>query len=151
MSDDRRLPPRLLGVSAYVLARVGRLGRTRMADMLRERGLTLWDFAVLTALDDAPPSSQRELAAQFGIDPSDLVDVVGRLLDLGLAARERDPADRRRYLVALTPAGRAELDRLTDRAAALDATLLAPLTPDERTVLTDLLDRLLTHHDPRAV
>ncbi|MFC0038523.1 MarR family winged helix-turn-helix transcriptional regulator [Actinomadura rayongensis] len=149
MSDT--VPPRLLGISTYVLARVGRTGRARMAAMLRERGLTLWDLAVLTALDDSPPASQRALARRFAIDPSDLVDVMARLLEAGLIRRDRDPADRRRYLITLTKRGRAELDHATTQAADLDKTLLAPLSPEERTHFTSMLHRLHTHHAERGI
>ncbi|MES9609508.1 MarR family transcriptional regulator [Actinomadura sp. NPDC000929] len=100
------LPPRLLGITAFVLAQVGRAGRSRMGRMLDEHGLGLWHFAVLSALDDAAPASQRDLAVRLRIDPSDLVEVVGRLEEAGLVRRERDPADRRRYVVEPTAEGR---------------------------------------------
>ncbi|MFD0534654.1 MarR family winged helix-turn-helix transcriptional regulator [Actinomadura luteofluorescens] len=73
------LPPRLLGITTFVLAQVGRAGRVRMGRMMDEHGLGLWHFAVLSALDDAAPASQRDLGARLRIDPSDLVEVVGRL------------------------------------------------------------------------
>lgn len=144
------LPPRLLGITAFVLAQVGRAGRARMGRMMDEHGLGLWHFAVLSALDDAAPASQRDLAVRLRIDPSDLVEVVGRLEEAGLVRRERDPADRRRYVVEPTAEGRAELDEVTRRAAGLDDELLAPLTPDDRAALERIARVLLAHHDPRA-
>jgi hypothetical protein len=74
-------------------ARVGRAVRARMGAMMAEHGLGLWHFAVLSALDDSGPASQRELDARLRIDPGDLVEVAGRLEDAGLVRRERDPAD----------------------------------------------------------
>ncbi|MGW2312039.1 MarR family winged helix-turn-helix transcriptional regulator [Actinomadura luteofluorescens] len=144
------LPPRLLGITTFVLAQVGRAGRVRMGRMMDEHGLGLWHFAVLSALDDAAPASQRDLGARLRIDPSDLVEVVGRLEGAGLVRRERDPADRRRYVVELTGRGRAELDEVTRRASELDAALLAPLTPDDRAAFERIARVLLAHHDPRA-
>ncbi|MBW8487120.1 MarR family winged helix-turn-helix transcriptional regulator [Actinomadura parmotrematis] len=147
---DDGLPERLLGVTTFVLARAGRAGRARMGALADGHGLGLWHVAVLAALAEGPPVSQRALGTRLGIDPSDLVEVVGRLEGLGLARRERDPADRRRYLVEPTAAGRAELDAVTAGAARLDAELLAPLDPGERAQLHALLLRVLAHHDPRA-
>ncbi|MEV4007920.1 MarR family transcriptional regulator [Actinomadura sp. NPDC049753] len=144
------LPPRLLGITTFVLAQVGRAGRARMGRMMDEHGLGLWHFAVLSALDDAAPASQRDLGVRLRIDPSDLVEVVGRLEEAGLVRRERDPADRRRYVVELTAEGRAELDEVTRRAAGLDDELLAPLAPDDRAALERIARVLLAHHDPRA-
>jgi MarR family transcriptional regulator, lower aerobic nicotinate degradation pathway regulator len=144
------LPPRLLGITTFVLAQVGRAGRVRMGRMMDEHGLGLWHFAVLSALDDSAPASQRELGVRLRIDPSDLVEVVGRLEGAGLVRRERDPSDRRRYVVEPTPAGRAELDEVTRRAAGLDDELLAPLAPEDRAAFERIARVLLAHHDPRA-
>ncbi|RFU37017.1 MarR family transcriptional regulator [Actinomadura logoneensis] len=147
----RRTPPRMLGVTTYALARAGRLGRARMARMMGEHGLGLWHFAVLSALDDTvEPPSQRDLGARLGIDPSDLVDVVGSLAERGLLRRDRDPSDRRRYVVALTAEGRTELEAVTGRAADLDGELLAALDPSERAVFADMLRRVLDHQEDLA-
>lgn len=141
----------MLDVTTYVLARAGRLGRARMARMMDGHGLGLWHFAVLSALDDsAGPPSQRDLGARLGIDPSDLVDVVGVLEERGLLRRDRDPSDRRRYIIALTPEGLAELDAVAARAADLDADLLAPLDPSERAAFTGMLRRVLDHQEDVA-
>ncbi|WP_131742245.1 MarR family winged helix-turn-helix transcriptional regulator [Actinomadura roseirufa] len=145
-----RLPPRLHAITTFVLAQVGRAGRVRMGRMMEEHGLGLWHFAVLAALDDAGRASQRELGERLRIDPSDLVEVVGRLEAAGLVRRERDPADRRRYAVEATPEGRAELDEVARRAAVLDDELLAPLGPRDRAALERIARVLLRHHDPRA-
>jgi len=152
MSESARpLPPRLLEVTTFVLARLGRIGRGEMGRVLERHGLAHWHFAVLTALDDAAHTSQRELGARLKIDPSDLVEVLGVLEDAGQVVRERDPADRRRHVVALTPAGRARLDQLSQEAARVDDALLAPLTGTERAAFEDQLRRVLAHHDPAAV
>ncbi|MBT2213242.1 MULTISPECIES: MarR family winged helix-turn-helix transcriptional regulator [Actinomadura] len=150
MDDDDAggLPPRLLGITTYVLARVARVGRERMRQMMAEHDLGLWHFAVLAALDDSGPVSQRDLGARLRVDPSDLVEVAKRLEGAGLVRRDRDPADRRRYAVALTAAGRAELDAVTARAAGLDAALLAPLDAGDRAALERIVRVLLAHHDP---
>ncbi|MBO2464067.1 MarR family winged helix-turn-helix transcriptional regulator [Actinomadura violacea] len=144
------LPPRLLGITTFVLAQVGRAGRVRMGRLMDEHGLGLWHFAVLSALDDASPASQRELGERLRIDPSDLVEVVGRLEAAGFVRRERDPSDRRRYVVEPTAEGRAELDEIGRRAAALDAELLAPLPAEDRAAFERMARVLLAHHDPRA-
>jgi DNA-binding MarR family transcriptional regulator len=144
------LPPRLLAITTFVLAQVGRAGRVRMGRMMDEHGLGLWHFAVLSALDDAAPASQRELGARLRIDPSDLVEVVGRLEAAGFVRRERDPSDRRRYVIEPTAEGRAELDAISRRATELDAELLAPLPAEDRAEFARMARVLLAHHDPRA-
>ena len=51
--------------------------------------------------------SQRDVAARTMIDASDVVDLVDRLEAAGFLRRVRDPDDRRRYTLVLTPAGPA--------------------------------------------
>ena len=60
--------------------------------------------------------------------------------------RTPDPADRRRNVIAVTPAGTAQLGRLDGLLAEVQDELLAPLSPGERDQLTRLLGRLLAHH-----
>ncbi|WP_204056166.1 MarR family winged helix-turn-helix transcriptional regulator [Microbispora corallina] len=150
MSDVPQLPPSLLGVTAFLLSKVGVAGRRRMGERLREHGLGLWDFAVLAALRDYGPASQRELGERLGIDPSDLVAVMDTLVPLRLAERRRDPSDRRRYRVAVTDEGRATLDAAIADAGAVRDEVLAALDEEERRTLHALARKALTGLDPRA-
>lgn len=86
------------------------------------------------------------LAADLGIQPQSLTRLLADLEDRRLIARRTDSADRRRSLIALTPAGTALLTtELQRRRAALAATIAAIFTPAEQKLLhqaTLLLDRL---------
>ncbi|WP_410812589.1 MarR family winged helix-turn-helix transcriptional regulator [Micromonospora sp. 067-2] len=67
-------------------------------------GLTLAQARVL-GFAAVKPSSMREMAEQFGCDPSNLTAKVDRLVELGYVERRADDRDRRIKLVAATPAG----------------------------------------------
>lgn len=54
---------------------------------------------------DFGPATQRRLGDLLGLDPSDMVRLMDELIELRMADRDRDPADRRRYRVTLTPGG----------------------------------------------
>ncbi|MFD8707992.1 MarR family winged helix-turn-helix transcriptional regulator [Kitasatospora sp. NPDC059648] len=136
------LPPTLLELSTFLLARIGRTARARLGDQLAERGLRLWDMAVLAALADFGPQAQRDLVLRLGIDPSDLAKVAEQLGAAGYVERSRDPADRRRVLVSVTAAGRALLAELEAWARAVQDEVLAPLDEGERRVLQGLLRRV---------
>ncbi|MEU9046334.1 MULTISPECIES: MarR family winged helix-turn-helix transcriptional regulator [unclassified Kitasatospora] len=136
------LPPTLLDLSTYLLSRVGKTARGRLAERLAERGLRLWDMAVLASLADFGPQAQRDLVRRLGLDPSDLAKVADQLAAAGYVERARDRADRRRVSVSITDAGRALLAELDAQARAVQDEVLAPLDAGEREVLQSLLLRV---------
>ena len=91
------------------------------------------------------------LAAPYalGYDRSYLVGLLDDLEKRGLIERKRDPADRRRHLVKLTPAGKKTLAKLRALQRSIDDDFFAPLSAEERAKLHTLLHRLATYHDPR--
>ena len=64
----------------------------------------------------------------------------------GLAGRVPAPADRRRNVISITPAGTAHLGRLEELLAGVQDELLAPLSSPERQQLIRLLSRILEPH-----
>ncbi|MFF0862674.1 MarR family winged helix-turn-helix transcriptional regulator [Nonomuraea sp. NPDC003560] len=139
------LPPTLLGTTTFVLHKVGVAGRRALATRLTaDTGLSLWEFAALATLDDFGPAAQREVGDRLGLDPSDMVRLMDGLMAEGLAARERDPADRRRYRISLTAAGRDALERARAVVADVERETLAPLTDAERRDLHSLVTKLFS-------
>ncbi|MFI8454876.1 MarR family winged helix-turn-helix transcriptional regulator [Kitasatospora sp. NPDC085464] len=136
------LPPSLLDLSTYLLSRVGRTARVRLAERLAGRGLRLWHMAVLASLADFGPQAQRDLVRRLSLDPSDLAKVADQLAAAGCVERARDRADRRRVSVSITTAGRALLAELDAQARAVQDEVLAPLDAGERQVLQSLLLRV---------
>src|SRR5690349_6735085 len=112
-------PPSLTALTTYLLSRVGKTARGRLGARLADRGLRLWHMAVLAALADFGPHAQRDLATRLHIDPSDVVKVIDDLTAADYTARTRDPADRRRVVVTLTPTGESALTDLTAEAEAV--------------------------------
>lgn len=96
---------------------------------------------VLTLLAHEP-TPMRQVARTLKCEPSNVTGIVDRLESRGLVVRRSDPADRRVKLAAATEEGVAMAGRLR---SALDFARepLAGLTPAERTVLRDLLQRML--------
>ncbi|GBD08050.1 hypothetical protein HRbin22_00279 [Candidatus Thermoflexus japonica] len=83
-----------------------------------------------------------ELARAQAVRPSTVSRAVRSLSAQGWVAVERDPADRRRVWIRLTPRGRRALRRLQLRAAARLGRRLAPLSPEERMILAQAMDLL---------
>ncbi|MFB9468460.1 MarR family winged helix-turn-helix transcriptional regulator [Nonomuraea salmonea] len=138
-------PPTLMAATTFVLHKVGTSSRRALAGRLSdEAGVSLWEFAVLAVLADFGASAQREVGDRLGLDPSDMVRLMDGLIAAGLAVRDRDPADRRRYRLTLTPAGRDALTRARALVTEVERETLAPLTDAERRQLHALVTKVLT-------
>ncbi|WP_030545448.1 MarR family winged helix-turn-helix transcriptional regulator [Streptomyces albus] len=98
--------------------------------------------ARLLGLLSLEPLPMRRIAQRLKCEPSNVTGIVDRLEARGLVERRPDPDDRRVKLAATTAEGRATARRLRD---SLDFARepLAALTADQRTLLRDLLRRML--------
>jgi DNA-binding MarR family transcriptional regulator len=126
----------------YLLFRLGRTQSSLFVDALEPLGMRPKHFALLNLADLSEGSSQQELGRQLGLDSSGLVSVIDDLESQGLVERRRDTADRRRYAIHLTRAGRTKLSRAREAVKLRGEELLAPLSEDERETLHDLLSRV---------
>jgi DNA-binding MarR family transcriptional regulator len=149
--DDRALPPRLLDEPAYVLSLLGRAARAGAVDAVaRAGGLRLGHVAVLAALEDFGPSSQRALGGRLRQDPSDVLRLLDDLQAKAYITREPDPEDRRRHRVTITVRGRRALAAAERAYRAEQDALLDGLSARERTQLHRLARKALAARDPRA-
>ncbi|MBC3185719.1 MarR family transcriptional regulator [Corynebacterium sp. zg-331] len=105
-SDHSALPTALLQSPSFQLERLRRRTRDEVEGRLGEVQATLREYWVLTCLDSGNATSQSYLSTLLMIDASDMVRLVDSLEKRGWAARERDPKDRRRQIVAITKKGR---------------------------------------------
>jgi DNA-binding MarR family transcriptional regulator len=125
-----------------LLAGLGRDATARVRRALRPLGLGAQQYLVLDQLRMLGAPSQAELADALGIDRSNLAAIAADLCDRGLAERTRDDADRRRYVLRLSPDGERLLHRTQGAVAAAEDDLLAPLDAAQREELYALLRRL---------
>jgi DNA-binding MarR family transcriptional regulator len=99
-------------------------------------------------LAESGPLIQKDAAARLGIDSGDMVAYVDDLLAAGSVDKQRDPADRRRQILEITPAGKRLLAKAErDLDAATEQTFGA-LSAEERGQLYELLVRVLAQRDP---
>ncbi|MGW1884798.1 MarR family winged helix-turn-helix transcriptional regulator [Streptomyces sp. NPDC001970] len=93
----------------------------------------------LLSLEATP---MRRIAQKLKCEPSNVTGIVDRLEARGLVERRPDPADRRVKIAAATNEGRETARRLRD-SLHFAREPLAELSAEERTVLRDLLRRML--------
>jgi DNA-binding MarR family transcriptional regulator len=131
--DEHRSRPGLL------LALLGQEAMRRLRAAHTAHNLKPRQFQILGLLHDHGGLPQRELMQQMDIDPSILVTLLNPLEADGLVARERDPADRRRHLVTLTPAGERALVSASGAQTETEDELFAALSDEQRQQLAGLL------------
>jgi len=143
-----RLPQELLDSNTFLLKRLGFLAKTQSMDAYERVGLHPYHHAILTVLDEGSRETQGSIADALGYDRGQLVGLLDELEERGLVERKRDPADRRRHTVRLTPDGKRALTKLRALARKLEDDLLSPLAERERAQLHALLLRLAERHLP---
>jgi DNA-binding MarR family transcriptional regulator len=109
---------------------------------MRSIGLRPKHFAVLNAIALSGGGSQQELGGRMGLDPSGLVGAIDELEAMRLVERRRDPADRRRYVLALTAEGTATLRRARRLVSDGARELLGALDDAEVDTLVELLGKV---------
>src|SRR5262249_52768231 len=143
-------PPReLVSSTSHLLKRLGWSIKERSLEAFEGSGLTPMHYGVLVLLEEDPLETQAMIADALGYDRSHLVGLLDELEERGLVERRRDPEDRRRHIVTLTPDGKKALTELRAIAKRIEDEFLAPLDKDQRATLHAILLQLAAAHDQR--
>jgi MarR family transcriptional regulator, lower aerobic nicotinate degradation pathway regulator len=143
---DDTTPARLAGKPTWLISQTAAHAHRLLSGTFAAAGSRGYHYRLLAALEESGPASQASLGRRSGIDRSDVVAALNELGARGMVERTPDPADHRRNVVTITPAGAASLQRLERLVADVQDELLAPLSSEERDQLTGLLGRVLAHH-----
>jgi DNA-binding MarR family transcriptional regulator len=142
-------PYELICSTAHLLKRLGMEIKEAYREAFETAGASPFHYSVLAVLEESPRETQATIADSLGYDRSWLVGLLDELEEKGLIERRRDAADRRRHVVTLLPAGKQQLAELRAISKSVEDTFLAPLEPEQRASLHELLLQLTAHHDPR--
>jgi DNA-binding MarR family transcriptional regulator len=111
---------------------------TRLADL----DLPAADINVLANLADGEGRTVGALATATATKPSTLTSLLDRLTRRGYVVRQSDPADRRSFVILLTPDGLAAAQRAAAAIADLEQQALATVTPAQRADFYAVIDAL---------
>jgi MarR family transcriptional regulator, lower aerobic nicotinate degradation pathway regulator len=117
---------------------------------LEPLGLTVKHFGVMSFLghETEPDSergslSQQAIGERLRIDRTTMVALIDDLERAGYVKRERNPDDRRAYVITLTAAGKRAQARAEEAVDAHALEFFGKLSEDERQELHRLLARLI--------
>ena len=105
--------------------------------------LTTTQFSIMHRLAEDGPMSQNLLGRSVAMDGATTKGVVDRLIARELLVTRRDPQDRRRHLVSLTPKGVALINEAVEAAIRVTEETLAPLREREKETLLRLLAKII--------
>lgn len=125
----------------FILRRVTQRHLAIFSEAIPE--LTTTQFAVLARLAQLGPLSQNHLGRETAMDAATIKGVVDRLSRQGLVTTSPDPEDKRRLLVSASATGQSVYADVVEKALAVSAATLAPLTRSEQVRLIELLAKLM--------
>ena len=99
-------------------------------------------YALLRSLSDHGPLGLRELAAASYMDAAGASRQITQLVDAGLVDRRAATDDARAVELSLTDRGQVVYDGIVQHRLHHLANVLSSWSPQDRDVLTDLVDRL---------
>ncbi|MFI9452019.1 MarR family winged helix-turn-helix transcriptional regulator [Amycolatopsis sp. NPDC052450] len=143
-------PARWRGLPSWLLTQTANHAHRLVTDGFSAVDARGYHYRVLATLEEYGPASQATLGRRSGIHVSEMVATINELAERELVERAPDPADRRRNVISLTTAGKRQLRRLEKQLAERQDELLEPLSPGERERFSELLSKLLDHHDRRT-
>ncbi len=130
---------RLLG---YNLSRADIRLRKYFSNYLGTFSLRPAEYSALVLIGDNERLNQKRLGEALDISPPNLAVLLDKLTERGLVVRVRSEQDRRAQHLHLTRAGRALLTRAEASATRMEAAVFAVLSPGERALLIELLQKV---------
>jgi len=109
--------------------------------------ITLPQFLGLSFLRANPGAPVKAFAATLGLQLSSASGLLDRLAKLGLLKRTHSTEDRRVVRLHLTLKGEQMVDEITEQKKESVSRIFATLTPEERTVYLELMQKAVRNLD----
>ena len=135
MSDDGAATPTL----SYAISRLDRVVHSAVANAVREHGLSVAQYTVLSVLGNRGSLSNAQLARRSYVSPQSMNEVLLTLEGRGFVVRQDDPNHGRIRQTALTDKGQQALALCGERVSTVEDEMTSALTASERAELHQLI------------
>jgi len=123
----------------FLLGKVLQQMENKFAEGLIPFNINARQYGVLLFIQGNPYSSQKDISDNLQIDRTTMVSHIDHLETLGFVERTKNPNDRRSYSLMITEKGNDVLDSRWEFLNNIELEVLAPLNPNEKQLLKDLL------------
>jgi MarR family transcriptional regulator, organic hydroperoxide resistance regulator len=127
---------------AWLIRDVHRLFSATLQPLVSREGVTVYHWYYMRILSEYDGLTQRELSDKVGVHPNTAVPALDNMEKHGLVKRVRDPNDRRRMSVHLTPKGRRLRDEMLPDVKAMVYRSVAHLTPTDLDTFFKVMNRI---------
>ncbi len=117
---------------------------------LADCGIPLGEARCLAAIGRYAPLSVNDLARAANLNKGQASRSAQALVDRGLVEKTLSASDGRGVVLAPTPAGLEQYQRVIDLIARRNEEIFGCLDADEQRLLGDMLDRVIGHLQPDA-
>lgn len=124
--------PRVTESPKYLLKRAQAALHSELAGALRQCGVTVAQWAVLTVLEEEPGLSNADLARRAFVTPQTMNHVLRELEEKRWVTRRPHPGHGRIRQAGLTADGRTVLRTCHQASGAIEERMLAGLSADDR-------------------
>jgi DNA-binding MarR family transcriptional regulator len=118
--------------------------RTKLEASLRDLGVTVGQYAVLSLLALMPEASSAQIARSVGVTPQTMAETITAFERQKLIRREQSITHKRILEISLTASGLALLKECDVRAKQAEAELFAGLGPKDVEHLRSVLNLILS-------
>jgi DNA-binding MarR family transcriptional regulator len=133
---------RLSHLVGYAASRAAITLRKVFAQHMEPLDLKIVEFSILMLVAQNEDVNQKQLGETLDISAPNMAVTLDRMVERGWVERVRGTADRRAQHIHLTPSGEELVQRAGMIAATMEAPALAVLSPAERALLIELLNKV---------
>lgn len=120
----------------------------RESSVVNDENLNLMNgqYQCLFLLDDVNEISQKNLSEKLMIRATSLSETISKLEKKGLVKRRSSEADKRTYMVSLTPEGKTVADNLRKLRADAHMELVAALSDEEVSQFNEIMSKIKSYY-----
>lgn len=123
------------------IAIIGRQSKIYLERVLKPYNIKVGEHMFILNVENDKHMNQQQLCDQFAVDKAQATRAITSLVEKGLLKREKNPDDKREYLIALTDEGKIIKKKLLVEMKHWRDTLKGDMSEDELDRITEILTK----------